>query len=111
MAYFANSSEGDVLEEQCADCPLGRLVCPVASIQSMFNYDQCGQPMLEDAMSMLVDNKGICQVKLLIDQQMPKPLTRVAGIDMGANEGSRTVHFVVDGHGNVFEEPDLTDRK
>lgn len=62
MAYFSNSSEGSVLDDQCCDCPLGSgwnspdqptlftvgtdyeppglRPCPVAFVQMQFNYDQ-----------------------------------------------------------------------
>jgi len=45
MAYFSNSSEGEVLDSQCAGCLLGS----------------------PEAMEMLVDKQGICQVKAEID--------------------------------------------
>lgn len=57
MAYFSNSSEGEVLDAQCQDCPLGwgwndpdqqslfeverqPRPCPVALVQLTYNYDQ-----------------------------------------------------------------------
>lgn len=57
MAYFSNSSSGEVLNEQCADCPLGYgwndpaqqelfdreavpRPCPVALVQLTYNYKQ-----------------------------------------------------------------------
>ena len=64
MAYFPNGSSGEVLEIQCGRCPLGDGPCPVVGIQMLYNYDQLnsGQKKLKDAMSMLVDDQGICQV-------------------------------------------------
>ena len=88
MAYFANGSEGAVFDNQCAACPLGELWCPVALVQLTYNYSQVDNPQLRKAMTMLVDDKGICQLKPLIEQKMPKPLTHVVGIDMGTNTGS-----------------------
>jgi len=80
VAYFANSSEGDIFDSQCADCPLGYgwneptqtllfdpervpRPCPVALVQLQFNYDQCDNKKLEDAMNCLVNKVGICQVR------------------------------------------------
>lgn len=65
MAYFSNSSEGEVLDVQCYDCPLGGGCCPVLSVQMLYNYDQLedGQEKLREAMELLVDDKGVCQVR------------------------------------------------
>lgn len=64
MAYFPNGSSGEVLELQCGRCLLGDGPCPIVGIQMLYNYDQLeeGQEKLKDAMSMLVDDKGTCQV-------------------------------------------------
>lgn len=70
MVCFPNGSSGAVLEMQCERCPLGDGSCPVVGIQMLYNYDQLddGQEKLKDAMSMLVDDQGICQVhKQLMD--------------------------------------------
>lgn len=57
MAYFPNGSSGEILDEQCHDCPLGAgwhdpaqtelfenerelRPCPVAFVQLNYNYDQ-----------------------------------------------------------------------
>jgi hypothetical protein len=83
MAYFSNSTEGEILDAQCADCPLGAgwndpdqkqlfdvieqkmRPCPVAFIQLDFNYDQLakGQEKLRHAMNCLINEKGVCQVR------------------------------------------------
>lgn len=82
MAYFSNGSEGEILDRQCSDCPLGagwndpnqkRLFadeapmrpCPVAYVQFQFNYKQCekGQERLREAMNFLINEKGVCQVR------------------------------------------------
>jgi len=66
MAYFANGSEGEVLENQCGHCLLFKhddehgTGCPIYQIQQIFNYDQLSVPKLEEAMSMLIDNDGAC---------------------------------------------------
>jgi hypothetical protein len=79
MAYFPNGSAGAVLEAQCADCPLGNGPCPVAGIQMLYNYDQLndGQENLKDAMSLLVNEKGVCEVR----KQILENVTRVSEQD------------------------------
>lgn len=72
MAYFANSTEGDILDQQCADCILGRKHCPVANVQLVHNYDQCGIPKLREAMNLLVNEQGICQLRPLLDPMPPQ---------------------------------------
>ena len=85
MAYFPNGSSGEVLEDQCRDCPLGygwndakqgRLFdddvtpkpCPVALVQSIYNYDQLkeGNKQLREAMTCLVSDEGECTVRKLL---------------------------------------------
>ncbi len=60
MAYFANGSEGEILEEQCARCPYGERPCPIIHVQMMYNYDQVkpGNEKLREAMDRLVDERG-----------------------------------------------------
>ncbi len=90
MAYFPNGTAGMHLDRQCADCPLGAgwsdpdqielldepkemRPCPVAFIHLEYNYDQLdkGNEQLMEAMTILVDDVGDCQVrKLLQETQM-----------------------------------------
>ncbi len=79
MAYFSNSAS-DTLTTQCYDCPLGAgwddpeqaklfdverelRPCPVAFVQLCFNYDQVGIPKLRQAITNLVNDAGVCQVR------------------------------------------------
>lgn len=73
MAYFSNSTDGDVLDAQCADCPLGNKPCPVLNVQLTFNYKQCdkGQEQLRAAMNLLIDEKGICQLRPMLVKSEP----------------------------------------
>ena len=41
MAYFANSTEGDVFYEQCAICKYGEEPCPIRFIQLIYNDGTC----------------------------------------------------------------------
>ena len=85
MAYFPNSTAGDVLDQQCENCPLGygwndpkqgKLFdderppkpCPVALVQLEYNYRQLdkGNELLRQAMTILIDDKGICQTRKLL---------------------------------------------
>ncbi len=42
--------------------------CPTHLIQQMFNYDQVGIPKLREAMTILVDDKGICQTRKALEE-------------------------------------------
>ena len=75
MAYFANSSEGEYLEAQCGRCPLADKVCQIKTVQMRYNYAQLdkGQEALQDAMEILIDEDGNCQMFPLIRvDQRPK---------------------------------------
>lgn len=50
---------------QCDDCPLGGSSCPVHGIHMIYNYDQVDddQKKLREAMNMLVSEKGVCEVR------------------------------------------------
>ncbi len=69
MAYFANSSEGEYFDNQCDECLHSDIdiACPVSMVQLMFNYDQCCNKKLEEAMTCLVNKTGDCQMKPFID--------------------------------------------
>lgn len=75
MAYFSNGSDGQILDSQCEDCPLGygwngvnaeAHQCPTMLVQLMHNYDQLTVPPLRTAMRILVDDDGICQTRKLL---------------------------------------------
>lgn len=63
MAYFSNGSDGDFLARQCADCPLGDGPCPVFLVQMQYNYEQCDNPKLKEAMNILISEDGICNLR------------------------------------------------
>ena len=120
MAYFANSTEGEVLERQCAECPYGEEPCPVALVQLTYNYDQNQNKELEQAMEILVDEEGICQMKLLLDVPVseanrkcwaiksPSGVIRWGTVD-GASKEDCILGFMADeGHGmQGLSLPDL----
>ena len=42
--------------------------CPIALIQTLYNYEQIGNKLLENAINMLVNARGVCKMKPLIDK-------------------------------------------
>ena len=77
MAYFPNGSAGDHLDSQCDQClhQEPEIGCPIAFVQTNFNYEQLsdGQEKLREAITMLVDDKGNCRMKPLIEKYLPDP--------------------------------------
>lgn len=75
MAYFSNATEGEYLDAQCARCQLADKACPIVLVQARFNYDQLrkGNEKLQEAMEILIDKGGNCQMFPLIRvDQRPK---------------------------------------
>lgn len=73
MAYFANGSEGEILDDQCAECKLSNDAdCPVLWVQLTYNYKQLdkGSEILREAMNCLIADKGICQMKKCMDEHL-----------------------------------------
>lgn len=89
MAYFSNGSEGEVLDTQCSDCPLGYgwnnpqqrplfeapaepRPCPTALVQSLYNYEQIGpdgqRTKMSELMNLLVNERGECQTRKILLQ-------------------------------------------
>ncbi len=62
MAYFANGSEGDCLDQQCSLCRYGEQPCPIFEMQLMFNYDQLKDTTgtASNIMDLLIKNDGTC---------------------------------------------------
>ncbi len=71
MAYFSNGSEGEILDRQCRLCLGWDSACPIALVQMLYNYDQVdkGREKLRDAMSLLIDDDGVCQMKKQLDER------------------------------------------
>jgi hypothetical protein len=85
VAYFPNSTACDILQQQCEQCPLGEKMCPIHHVQLTHNYDQVGNPKFEAAMNLLVDAKGICQLKpLLLAKSAAKLVDPLAWLDEAA---------------------------
>lgn len=61
MAYFANSTEGSFLDDQCIKCRL-HFNCSVAFVQDFYNYDQCGNKLAENILNSLIGEDGVCKI-------------------------------------------------
>ena len=73
MAYFSNCCEGEVLHNECADCILGQKCCPIATAQSLYNYDACNNPTAKAILNLLVKQDEDytylgCQLKPFLDR-------------------------------------------
>ena len=71
MAYFANGSEGMVLNDQCDQCCLDiDMPCPILQVYLEYNYKQVNNPDLRAAMNILVDEKGMCVMRMILDEKI-----------------------------------------
>jgi len=77
VAYFPNGISGVVLDEQCYEC-LPYDPCPIAWVQTEFNYTQCNQPDMERLMNCLVDENGVCKMKQFVAPRLKDPDTPLA---------------------------------
>ena len=60
MAYFANGSEGDRLDELCGKCIHGGQLCPVWLLAWNWNYSQLTHPDQKVALDALMpDSDGV----------------------------------------------------
>lgn len=71
-AYFSNSSDGEVFDQECSDCILWNKPCPVSIVQNSYNYDACNIPVARAILNDLVKQdenyKYIgCQMKPILD--------------------------------------------
>lgn len=68
MAYFSNGSEGMVFEDQCGRCKLGDKPCPIAWVQTEYNYDQHKDKSgtATNILNSLVKNDGTCEMFQLL---------------------------------------------
>lgn len=70
MAYFSNGSEADLFYNECFEC-LNNEPCPIALVQSEYNYDACNNKTARAILNHLItqdDGKYVgCQMKPIID--------------------------------------------
>ena len=60
MAYFSNSTEGLVFDHQCSLCKYGEEACPIALVQSVYNYSACNNETARKILDELVSDNGTC---------------------------------------------------
>ena len=73
MAYFSNGSEGMCFGEECSGCRYGEEPCPIAWVQTEYNYDACNNKTATAILGHLVKNNGTCSMKTLIDSNPDIP--------------------------------------
>jgi len=62
MAYFANGTEGMKFENQCGKCKFGELSCPIAGVQSLYNYKAVNNKIATNILNDLIKNDGTCEM-------------------------------------------------
>lgn len=62
MAYFSNGSAGEVFDEQCSICRYGKDHCPIAFVQTMYNYDAVNNEVATNILNALISNDGTCDM-------------------------------------------------
>lgn len=60
MAYFSNGTEGMAFDFQCSKCKYGQEPCPIAFVQTHYNYDACNNDVATQILEKLVDDGGNC---------------------------------------------------
>lgn len=68
MAYFANSSNGMRLGDECNECKYGQDPCPIALVQVCFNYEAVNNKAATEILDILVKDDGTCEMKKIIDK-------------------------------------------
>ena len=63
MAYFSNSTEGAIFDEQCAKCKYGEEPCPIALAQLKFNYQAKRNKVATKILNTIVNQEGICVMR------------------------------------------------
>ena len=63
MAYFSNGSEGMAFDDECQECKYGKDPCPIAKVQSLYNYDACNNDTATKILNDLVEDSGKCKMK------------------------------------------------
>ena len=62
MAFFSNSSQGECFANQCDKCKYGQSFCPIAYIQTTYNYDAVNNKIATSILNDLVKNDGTCEM-------------------------------------------------
>ena len=70
MAYFANGSEGECFNSQCALCRYGTETCPIMMVQLNFNYDACNNEVARSILNDLVKDNGTCEMYKMFEKNV-----------------------------------------
>ena len=70
MAYFSNGTEGMCFDDECSDCKYGQDACPIAFVQTLYNYDAVNNDVATRILDHLVSNDGKCSMKKLIIEKV-----------------------------------------
>jgi len=75
MAYFANGSEGECFDEQCSKCIFGEKPCPIAAVQTTYNYEaaNANNKTATNILDMLVKNDGTCMMFETFEKELAIP--------------------------------------
>lgn len=70
MAYFSNNSDPNSwrFDSQCMSCPLADKGCTIAAAQMIYNYDQCDNEQLKEALELLVSTEKGCRIFPLLKE-------------------------------------------
>jgi formate hydrogenlyase subunit 6/NADH:ubiquinone oxidoreductase subunit I len=63
MAYFSNSTEGEIFDDQCSKCKYGQESCPIFAAQTLYNYDAVNNKVATEILNTIVNEKGICMMR------------------------------------------------
>lgn len=78
MAYFPNGSAGEVFDRQCEEClqRIDDVLCPVALVQTLYNYDQlkAGEERLKACLLSLVSEDGTCNQRIATTRVFTLPV-------------------------------------
>ena len=78
MAYFSNGSEGEVLDNECAECVLtDDIPCPILWVQLEYNYEACNNEIASKILNDLIKQKEDgeyvgCKMKQILDKLFKK---------------------------------------
>jgi hypothetical protein len=60
MAYFNNTTEGELFQEQCNKCKYGERNCPIAYVQLEYHADAVNNETATEILDALVKDDGTC---------------------------------------------------
>lgn len=70
MAQYSNGCEGIILDEQCSECIFGNISCPIALVQTIYNYDQVGNQTATEILEIIVSSENGCSMFELIKAKL-----------------------------------------